>query len=355
MTTILLDGADGEGGGQILRSALTLSMITGQAFRLERIRARRAKPGLLRQHLTAVQAAATLSSAQVEGAYVGSRTLLFAPTTLSGGDYRFAIGTAGSCTLVLQTVLPALWYADMPASLQVSGGTHNPSAPPADFLIRTWLPIVRRMGVRCEIELLRHGFFPAGGGEVSARVEPGAPTRLDLVSRGELRASRATAIVAGVPVDVARRELAEAARRLPSLPELQAETRVLPAREGPGNALLIELEHSTVSEVFTGFGARGVPAEAVADQVASSVRAYLDSGAAVGEHLADQLLLPMALAGGGRLLTNHASSHLLTNLALIAKFLPIASRVEKSAGNCLVELYARHSASTSDEPSAGLP
>jgi len=338
MKTLLLDGSEGEGGGQILRSALTLSMITGQAFRLEQIRARRAKPGLLRQHLTAVQAAAAISAAQVEGAAPASAALSFAPATIRGGDYRFAIGTAGSCTLVLQTVLPALWYADAPASVTVSGGTHNPAAPPADFLIRAWLPLVRRMGVRCEIKLLRHGFFPAGGGEVHARVEPGAPAAIDVVDRGEYRACRATAIVAGVPADVARRELAQAAFHLS---ELSAELRVLPQREGPGNALLIEVEHVAVSEVFTGFGARGVAAEKVADQVAGSARHYLESGAAVGEHLADQLVLPMALAGGGRLLTGRPSSHLLTNLALIEKFLPLLTRIREVGTNWLVDIVSR--------------
>ncbi|WP_300451716.1 RNA 3'-terminal phosphate cyclase [Accumulibacter sp.] len=335
MKALVLDGSEGEGGGQILRSALTLSMITGQPFRLENIRARRAKPGLLRQHLTAVQASAAIADAAVDGATPGSRRLSFIPRGIRGGDYRFAIGTAGSCTLVLQTVLPALWYADSPATVSVSGGTHNPAAPPADFLLRAWLPLVRRLGVRTEIELLRHGFFPAGGGEVCARVEPGAPAPLEVVDRGTLCACRAVAIVAGVPADVARREIAEA--RL-HLPQLTGETRVLPQREGPGNALLIEVEHSRSSEIFTGFGARGVRAERVASQVAAVARDYLESGAAVGEHLADQLVLPLALAGGGRLLARRASNHLLTNLAVIGKFLPVSTRVEAAGGNWLIEV-----------------
>ena len=333
MPTIFLDGAQGEGGGQILRSALTLSMITGQPFRLENLRAGRAKPGLLRQHLTAVLAAAEICGARVEGAAPGSRTLVFVPSAIRGGDYRFAIGTAGSCTLVLQTVLPALWYADGASTLRISGGTHNPAAPPADFLLRAWLPLVRRMGVQSEIVLLRHGFYPAGGGEIHARAAPGRPVAIDLPGRGDWRAARATAIVAGIPEAVAQRELAQLAR---TLPQVSGEIRVLPEREGPGNALLVEVEHAFLSDVFTAFGARGLAAEKVADQVAAKVRAYLDSPAAVGEHLADQLALPMALAGGGSFTTCQPSSHLTTNLAVIEHFLPLRSQIEYAEGRWLV-------------------
>lgn len=326
---IELDGAQGEGGGQILRTALTLSMITGQAFRLERIRAKRAKPGLLRQHLTAVQAAAEICGAQVEGATPGSQSLRFVPGPIRGGDYRFAIGTAGSCTLVLQTVLPALWFADAPATVSVSGGTHNHAAPPADFLMRAWLPLMRRMGVDMEITLMRHGFYPAGGGEVRAEVAPCRPAGLNLSRRGDMLAMHAKAIVAGVPEDVARRELAQLGRRFADLP---GETLVLPKREGPGNVLLVELEHAELTEVFVGFGERGISAETVANRVAQHVQAYLDSGAAVGSYLADQLLLPMALAGGGQFTSCERSDHLLTNLATIGKFLPVDIQVTQADG-----------------------
>lgn len=326
---IQLGGSQGEGGGQILRSALTLSMITGAPFRIERIRAKRRKPGLLRQHLTAIEAAAAISGARVEGALAGSQTLAFAPGAVHGGDYRFAIGTAGSCTLVLQTVLPALWFADAPATLTVSGGTHNPAAPPADFLIRAWLPLMRRMGAAVELELLRHGFYPAGGGEVCARIEPSRLAQLELVERGALRTIHADAIVAAVPGIVARRELEVVARAFNGI---DTRIRELPQREGPGNALLVEVVHENVSELFTGFGERGVSAEAVANRVVKEVRGYLASGAAVGEHLADQLALPLALSGGGHFTASTRSSHLATNLAVIERFLPVRSRLEPLAG-----------------------
>lgn len=332
---IQLDGAQGEGGGQILRSALTLAMIGRQPFRIEHIRAKRKKPGLLRQHLTALEAAAAISNARVEGAALGSQSLQFVPQAIRGGDYRFAIGTAGSCTLVLQTVLPALMFADVPSTLHVSGGTHNPAAPPADFLIRAWLPLMRRMGAAVELELSRHGFYPAGGGELRARIEPSRLAPLELVERGALRAIHADAIVAAVPGSVARRELEVVARAFNGI---DTRIRELPQREGPGNALLVEVVHENVSELFTAFGERGVSAETVADRVVKQVRGYLGSGAAVGEHLADQLVLPLALAGGGRFTTSSRSSHLATNLAVIERFLTVRSRLDPVAGAWLITI-----------------
>ncbi len=169
---IELDGSTGEGGGQILRTLLTLAMITGRPFRIRQIRARRAKPGLMRQHLVAVQAAAQICGAEVSGAAVGSQELEFVPGPVQGGDYRFAIGTAGSCTLVLQTVLPALLAADRPSTLQLSGGTHNPMAPPVQFLQRAFCRLLAEMGAQVDVHIERFGFYPAGGGEVTARVSP---------------------------------------------------------------------------------------------------------------------------------------------------------------------------------------
>lgn len=336
MEPIELDGAQGEGGGQILRTALSLSMITGRPFRMARIRARRPKPGLLRQHLTAVQAAAKISGAKVDGAEPGSATLAFEPGPIRGGDYRFAIGTAGSCTLVLQTVLPALWFANGPSKLAVSGGTHNPAAPTADFLIHGWQPLMRTMGVDMDIELVRHGFYPAGGGEIRVAVRP-TPNLgpLELKARGELTTIRATAVVAGVPTDVARRELDRVEAKMGLV---EKKMRVLSSREGPGNVLIVELCHSRTVATFTGFGERGVPAEKVADQVVKDARLCLDSGATVDEHLADQLLLPMALAGTGAFITNTLSSHLQTNREVIEKFLEIEFRTAEVDGGVLVEV-----------------
>ena len=331
---IELDGAQGEGGGQILRTALTLSMLTGTPFQIEHIRAKRSKPGLLRQHLTAVQAAMEISGATVEGAEAGSQTLRFTPGAIRGGDYRFAIGTAGSCTLVLQTILPALWFADAPSTVSVSGGTHNRAAPPVDFLIRAWLPLMARMGVTQTLALKRHGFYPAGGGEVVATVTPcaGALGALHLTERGAQQALRAEGIVAGIRGGVARRELDTLGRLVPGI---EGTVRELGHEEGPGNALVLDIVHEHVTEVFTGFGERGVTAETIGQQVAHAALRYLHSTAAVDEYLADQLVLPMALAGAGSLRVVTASSHLLTNIGVIEKFLPVEVDVRPLASGAV--------------------
>lgn len=335
---IELDGSQGEGGGQILRSALSLAMITQQPFCIERIRARRAKPGLLRQHLTAVKAAAEICGAEVTGDTPGSQKLCFRPGPIRGGDYRYAIGTAGSATLVLQTVLPALWFADAASTVTISGGTHNPAAPPADFLIRSWLPLIRRMGVDMDIELLRHGFFPAGGGEIRIRVAPVQTLQaLELNTRGKLLSLHATAVIAGVPFDVAQRELERLGKRIEGL---SCETRSLPSREGPGNVLMLEAAFDHVCELFIGFGERGLAAEKVADRVAHEARAYLAGTAPVGEHLADQLVLPMALAGKGCFVTGTLSSHLQTNIDVVSHFLPVNPIILETEGAFRIEIGA---------------
>ena len=339
---IEIDGSQGEGGGQILRSALTLSMITGQPFRLTGIRAGRAKPGLLRQHLVAVQAAVQICGARTSPVALGSSTLEFTPGPIRGGDYRFAIGSAGSCTLVLQTLLPALLHADGPSTVQVSGGTHNPLAPPVHFLQRAYGRILEKMGARIEIELLRFGFFPAGGGEVRATVQPCASLLpIELLARGERIDGHAESFVAGVPAGVAERELERVASGM-GWSGKQLRLRGLPAEQGPGNVLLLTLEHEHVTEVFASFGEKSVLAETVAKRLLNEVRRYLKSEAAVGEHLADQLLLPMALAGGGAFTATAISQHALTNADIIARFLPVTIRFEQHqhAALCTVERSA---------------
>lgn len=317
---IELDGA--EGGGQILRSALSLSMITGKALRIVNIRGRRSRPGLLRQHLTAVRAAAEICAAAVEGAELGSRSLTFRPGRIRGGDYRFAIGSAGSAVLVLQTLLPALLFADAPSSLAISGGTHNPLAPPTDFIARSWLPLLRRMGAKIDFELLRHGFMPAGGGELLVRVEPSVLQPLHLPEAGAERSRSARALLTAIPGHVADREL-ERVRRHAGWHAASTQVVRLPEDQGPGNALLLEVECEHLALVFCAFGQSGVSAERVAGQALQQADAWRTSGTAVDEHLADQLLLPIALAGGGSFTTPLLSDHLRSNRAVIEAFLPV--------------------------------
>lgn len=335
---IELDGAQGEGGGQILRTALTLSMITGQPFRLTNIRAKRPKPGLMRQHLAAVQASAQICGASLSQAEAGSQTLTFTPGAIKGGDYSFAIGTAGSCTLVLQTILPALLYADVASTIKISGGTHNSMAPPVHFLQRAYGRVLEQMGASVEIVLKRFGFYPAGGGEVVATVEPcGQLKIIDLMKRGERRNGFAESFIAGVPASVATRELGVIGLGM-GWEEPQLLHRGLPSEQGPGNALLVTLEHEHTTEVFAGFGEKAVRAETVARHLLQEVRDYLVCGAAVGEHLADQLMLPMALAGGGRFTTSRLSQHALTNAEVISRFLPVSFDLQQGEhlSTCIV-------------------
>ncbi len=325
---ITIDGSSGEGGGQILRTSLALSLVTGKPFQMERIRARRAKPGLQRQHLTSVRAAAEVGRADVEGALLGSRELRFAPRAVEPGDFRFDVGTAGSVTLVLQTVLPALLLASAPSRLRLEGGTHNVFAPPFDFLAKAFLPLVRRMGPRVEAALERPGFYPNGGGEMSVTIHPEPRLRpIELLERGRVIRRLARGIVSQLPRHIAERE-AETVRRGLSWPADSVAVEEVQS-PGPGNVLVVEVESEHLTEVFSGFGQRGVPAEKVAEKVVREVRRYLEAGVPVGEHLADQLLLPLALAGGGAFHTLAPSSHTTTNLQTLQHFLDVRVTCEE--------------------------
>ncbi len=295
---ITIDGSEGEGGGQLLRTALSLSLVTRRPFRIERIRGRRQKPGLLRQHLTVVQAAAQVGDARVTGAELGSQSLSFEPATIQPGDYTFAVGTAGSATLVFQTLLPALLHARAPSRVTVEGGTHNPAAPPYDFLASAFLPLLERMGAPVAASLDRCGFYPAGGGRMTFDIAAcHALQPLALLHRGTT-AVRARSLVAWLPESIATRELGVVRERL-GLERHQCHAESIEACVGPGNVLLIAIEGETLTEIVTGFGIKGVSAEKVASDACDEAERYLRTDVPVGCHLADQLLIPMALAGGG--------------------------------------------------------
>lgn len=317
---LIIDGASGEGGGQVLRTSLALSLLTRTPFRIENIRAKRKTPGLLRQHLTAVYAATQAGDAAVEGAALGAPVLTFIPRALHSGDYTFAIGTAGSTMLVLQTLLLPLALADGPSTLELDGGTHNPAAPPFDFIDLAFLPLLRRMGAEVEIELVRPGFYPAGGGKIRVRITPTKTlARLDLDERGATTTRCVRAVVANLPWTIADREARAAAGEL-GWPDDCLQAHTLTGSAGPGNCISVIAGFEHVTDVFTAFGERGVPAETVAHNAAKQARRYLNSNAAVGEHLADQLLLPLALGAGGSFTTTPLSGHSLTNIETIGKF-----------------------------------
>jgi RNA 3'-terminal phosphate cyclase (ATP) len=335
---IEIDGAMGEGGGQVLRSSLSLAAVTGQAVRIHRIRANRAKPGLMRQHLTAVLAAARVSNAEVEGATVGSTELTFTPGARVADDadapplhLELSVGTAGSTTLVLQTILPILLTSRAAAFVKIEGGTHNPMAPPFDFLVRSFLPLIARMGRAVDARLVRHGFYPAGGGVLEVRV-PAKPTGgllepIEILERGEDRARRARALLVNLPRSIGEREVKVVCDRLRWRAEW-CEVAVLGDTPGVGNVLHLEVESEALTEVVTAFGERGVTAEKVAERAVAEVKHYLAAGVPVGEHLVDQLLLPMALAGGGAFRTLALSRHAATNIEVIRAFLDVAIVVE---------------------------
>lgn len=322
MEEVSIDGSSGEGGGQVLRSSLALSMVTGRPFRITRIRANRANPGLQRQHLTSVMAAASVANAETMGAELGSRELFFRPGPVNPGTYRFSVGTAGSTTLVFQTVLPALLLTGKPSTLTLEGGTHNSAAPCLDFLVRVFLPCLERMGVATRVQVERRGFYPMGGGRWSVEILPPASLGpLELVERGGLESLEARVLWTRIPADVAGREAARVAAGL-GMEERKVRIEEAVDSIGPGNVILVEARYEGAVEVVTGFGKRGVRAEAVADAVVEETRAYLEGGAPVGIHLADQLLLPMVLGGGGRFRTLPLSPHSRTNIATIGRFLP---------------------------------
>jgi RNA 3'-terminal phosphate cyclase (ATP) len=338
---IEIDGSKGEGGGQILRTSLSLSVATGKPFAIRNIRAGRAKPGLMRQHLTAVKAAAEISGAQVEGAEVGATALTFRPGPVKAGDYVFRIGSAGSTTLVLQTVLPPLALAGAPSRVAVEGGTHNSGAPPLEFLARCFLPLIRRMGFDVTARLKRPGFYPAGGGCIEVEIGPaGTFAPLILEERGARISQMAEVVNANLPVVIAERELA-AVGGLMGWPAEQLFIRARPDAAGPGNCVLLTMSYEHVCEVVTAFGRIGATSEAVAGEAVNEARDYLATDAAVGCHLADQLILPMALAAGGRYVTAAPSLHMRTNIEVMRMFVekPV-SLAEIGADRWLVTVQA---------------
>lgn len=352
---IHIDGSQGEGGGQIVRSSLALSMVTGRPVTIERIRAGRSKPGLLNQHLTAVRAAKEICRGTVVGDAIGSSTFTFRPGEVVPGDYHFAIGTAGSATLVLQTVLPPLLIAERPSRLILEGGTHNPWAPPFDFLQRTFLPLVNRMGPKVTATLERPGFYPAGGGRFVVEIEP-APrdaklppnseslrdlglSSFHLLERGEIRSLVGRVLLGNLPDQIAERELVELARLRRWEPGCLVRESI--HAYGPGNAVVIEVTSDHVTEVFVGLGERGVKAEAVVQRAIDEMEEYLTGNVPVGPHLADQLMLPMALSAWqlgvpdqrrqGSFRTMKLTDHSKTHIQIIRTFLGVSITVDEAA------------------------
>lgn len=318
----IIDGSQGEGGGQIIRTALSLAMCTGQSVRIDNIRAGRAKPGLMRSHLTAVQAAAQVSCAEVTGAELGSTGIEFRPQAggIVSGTYEFAIGTAGSTTLLMQTLLPALLLAQSPTLLKLSGGTHNDMAPSVDFVEHAFLPALATMGIEVESDLHRHGFFPVGGGEWHVIVQPRAEVLpFEVLERGRLRSREVVAKLARLPVHIAEREL-EVVNKRSNLKKGEARWEQVES-PGPGNIVSARLGFERIAVVFEQRGEKRVAAEQVAKRLLREMSAYMDSKEPVDEFLADQLMVPMVLGAGGAFRTCALSEHSRTNMQVIEQVL----------------------------------
>ena len=343
-----INGSQGEGGGQIVRSSLALALVTGRSVTIENIRAGREKPGLMRQHLTALKAAADICGGTVSGAEIGSQALRFEPKPARPGKYRFSVGTAGSATLVLQTILPALLIAAGPSELILEGGTHNQWAPPFDFLQKSFLPLVNKLGPQVTTNIERHGFYPAGGGRFTVTIEPSATLRgFDLLERGPLVARSARALVANLPAQIAEREVKTMTRKM-TWDEACGSIEAVEAH-GPGNVVFLEVGCQQVTEVFTGFGRTGVKAERVANEAVKQARDYLQTDVPIGPYLADQWMLPLGISawqagqagrrGGGSFRTLSLSRHSTTHIEILRQFLGIEICIAESPGHtCRVQM-----------------
>ncbi len=323
MNTVVIDGSKGEGGGQILRTSLALACITGKPLRIENIRAARRNPGLAKQHLVCVRAACEISGARCRGDALGSQVLDFQPGPVRSGDFHFDIGSAGSASLVVQTVLPALFAADKLSSITVTGGTHNPWAPPFDFLSETFLPAIEAAGFPGKCKLIKHGFYPAGGGKMTFSTEPRSQSgpAIDLCRGSDEYEIHARIYTARLPPEIARRQeklLLDSPLGISDIEHIDASDS-----DGPGNCIMIRLLAGGRTTVFTAFGEKGKPSQKVAGEVVNLAREFVNSGAAVDRFLADQLLIYMAVSNAGAFTTSDLSNHLKTNIEVIKQFLPV--------------------------------
>lgn len=331
---IQIDGSQGEGGGQILRWALALGAISGVPIQVRGIRARRQPPGLQAQHLTAARALATISGAKLEGASIGSLDLTMTPGAVRPGEYDFDIGTAGSVALVLQAILMPLAIADGPSRVTLTGGTHVPWSPPADYLGEVLLPVLARMGVRASLHMVRWGFFPRGHGQIVVEVEGRAAlSPLTVIRRTTTNAPHGITVASRLPRSVAERVSARASARLRDAGHhSEISLRTVNALD-PGCYLFLTAGGETWRAGFSGLGEPGKRAEQVADDAVEAFLEFAKSDAGCDPHLADQLIVPLALAPGtSRLTTTRITSHLLTAVALVRQVLGCPAQVSGEIG-----------------------
>ena len=343
---IEINGAFGSGGGQVLRASLALSAALGRPFRIHSIRANRPKPGLMRQHLTCVRAVADICGAQVQGAELHSSELVFVPGAVRPGDYAFEIGTGGSTTLVMQAVVPALAAAarDGAMTVTVTGGTYCPMAPTAEFAAECLAPALGRAGYGVRFEILRHGFAHVGGGKLAAHITPFRPVPLELVEPCRVTEAEATVVNHGLDGEIARREVARIRALLePALPLRADSPGIIGAGDAPGvgNAVFVRLRHSAGTTVTSAIGAMRTPAESVAENASREALRFARSGNPVCKHLADQLLVPLALGAGGVFRTSRPTPHTRTCAEVIRRFTGQAVEIKQDSGSWLIRVNGR--------------
>lgn len=331
---IQIDGSFGEGGGQVLRTALTLSLITGQPFEIYNIRARRKNPGMQPQHLKCVEAALLISGGQAKGDRKGSTHLIFQPGPVVSGDYRIDIGTAGSTSLVLHTIYLPLALKENNSSLTITGGTHNPWSPCYHFLSRHWLRYLKQIGFDLKLKMDRAGFYPKGDGKIRVEISPVVNLEpLKLLKRGELKRIDGISAIANLDFNIAERQRGQSLKRLEQLgytPQIAIEPM---SSRYKGTMLLLQAEFESGSGCFTALGAIGKRAEKVADEAVEDLIEYLNADGCIDKYLADQLILPISMVKGKSYFsTSKVTSHLLTNLEVVKKFLDIKTNVEGEIG-----------------------
>jgi len=327
-----IDGSYGEGGGQILRTTLSLSILTGKPIEIFNIRVKRKNPGLQAQHLAAILAAQKISQAKTFGAKIGSKILRFEPKKIKPGKYEFDIGTAGSTTLVAQTILLPLAFAKHPSEILIIGGTHNPLAPPFHYFSEIFLPMIEKLGIKVEVKLEKYGFYPKGGGRLRLFVQPIKELKAkNFLERGELLEISGLSVVANLPIDIAKRQkkaLIDYLKDLLSIPNEKIKIEQVKTFS-PGTFIFLKAKFENILAGFSSLGEKGKPAEKVGQEVAEQFLRYYQSGQCLDPHLADQIILYLALVKKSFSFTvSILTNHLLTHIWLLEKILNIKIKIE---------------------------
>lgn len=327
-SVVTIDGAKGEGGGQVLRTSLSLSMITGKPFKIVNIRANRKKPGLLRQHYTAVKAAASICNAKVKGFEIGAKEIIFIPGEIKPGKYHFKIGSAGSTILVAQTILLPLALSSSRSTVVIEGGTHNKQAPTFDFFNESYLQVLRKVGINVDAKIIQHGFYPAGGGKIEITIRPIQKFKKINLSSKEGEVSIFSECIAfNINNDIAESQLEFVKNKL-SLREGDVDINSIPDGDGFANILSLKIKYRNICEVVAAFGERGKHRNIVAESACEQALEFMKSSSAVGTYLADQILLPISFCGG-RFTTFSPSEHFYTNIETIKRFINLDIQIKE--------------------------